>query len=729
MKGEIADMRSRFVLIVGLCVLAVCATLYAGARPSDADNSICQRYQIQILGSGGIDGQPQTMSVYGYEESINGGNENLIVECDADGNPTGRAFEYGTQVGATIQRTEVDAYSLDPNETHKLYSVQCLPAILYKGDTPLEPSWADTGGAQLIVYCPYSTLQNNWQWMVYQFTNDDPWPVVAHVKETLGNCGETWNGDEPFAASQTKYLKLDLNSNLVGQNIAQQLWTWAEIHLNQDPLAPPTPPPDGYSGPPYPNYTTDPEADDHSSICWTADGWQGLTILPWEGTGDYFSSDDFWAYEQGFTQVPTWVPNPGEDPHWGQIQYDVVPSSILVKTPGFSVSSMPGNLSYAIVSADNLPGMPKIIPGGLGVFQTAQPASGQYATAYSWEKYSYQYVSAGIFSSLSSWWNFVYSQWPNLTNISGSTYWGTFYTEKNGGNIVSWELSGENVEYILYSAGAMSSGVDVGEEASCTCPADGQWYLFSTGDSKAPYVREESTPGYVLLTGSYDQITAVTKSQNWNVYTLGYAGCTVQQHIEVSNPGSAPVTFYLAQGEDVELNNSVLVAPNADDQGTVTIPAGQSVWLTSSFGMPQKTYYGGGYVAPLSWYNYIEPPNGEDYQALASDFGVGSCRPITGRVYAWTATGIKNTCVAYDWGGYWIDDGGEGDIEVFLGDNNCNPGLCGGLVYDGAFQGGLDSDVDAKIRSIQNNGYATWTAQGVIEGVFDGSLVYYIKAY
>jgi hypothetical protein len=705
--------------IISLLLLLLVFTAVCLPGPVSADPA---RQWVSLVTGADGSGNPIYAWVYGYYASAGGGTGNLFIQCDpATGNPIGEAYISGQQVGTKSEQEQVPVVTYQA-QTHKLYAVEVFPDLLWKGDVGLLPYWAASN--QLAVNCPFYTLPDNWTWMVYAFNNDNNWPVVADVTNCgLGSAGEALPSPmyEYFGAGQTKYLRLEINSNLNGQSVAHDFWTVANIHQNLDPLA--TPP-----------FVTDPPAYDGTGVCWSGDDWEGLTFNS-ISNGEYvpyYTSQDFWALQPGFVQEPAWVPNPGEDPRWGTIQWNTVPGFVWVQQPGFSILGT-GN---SLIDASGMPGMPYIVGGGYGTFQTSKP-SGPSAVAYSWNNESWRYNYVGYSGSPSNyyyygWSNYVHQHWPNYQNIMGTdpssfvlyNCYGYFYENPSQNqNIIYWSLENGYFSWNEYTPSTSSSGVNIGNLYSISpssCPADGQQHwVFSNGISM-----QSATPGYVPISGSYDQVQSVTYNSGWskNGYYSSMTGATFVQNLQVYNPGPGPVTFNLTGG----LQNGdtyycgYFSVPGAS-QGQVTIPPGQSVWLTSTYSLPQSSYwvYLGGFSDTSSSSvpaSFFTPQYGSAYYQLASDFGTGATRPIntgwSGRVFTWTASGIENNCVGYDYGEYIADD-------TLLGaySSNCSPGFYGSLLSYlrsmtssevTSFQGYYS--VAAKAQPVLNGGHATWSA-------------------
>jgi hypothetical protein len=548
----------------------LCLSLFsAGVSPAHAASDTWN--QISILGS---NGQIQVINVFGHPESLNGGTGNLLVEDNTIGMPTGRVFQNGVQIGTTTTEVPVVVQQLGPVQTHTLYAAENYPYVLYKNQVRLMQIGTATGSNGVLSYsappvpvtCPYSSLSGDWLWMIYQYSNPNNWPIVAYVHESLQN-GESFNGYEYFAANQTKYLKLNLNSNIVGKSISF-LATDAQTHQNLDPVAPP-------------QYVNDPEADDRTGVNWTAGEWEGLAVAQGGSSGvvangtyvPFYTSKDFWALRPGFVTAQTWVPNPGEDSHWGTVQTTTTPGFMWGQQAGFSAYLSNGSSGTLLVDANGMPGMPYVV-SGYDVVKTA---------------------------SLTATWN------------------------KNGVNNYSWT----NVSFV--------------------------------------------------------------------------------QHVDVANPGPSPVTFNLTGGvEDYDTYLGTDFTTPAADQGTVTIPPGGSVWLTSTFTGQTKNYQG---QVTATYYPRAFYGSG-GYSGLIPGFGVGCTRPIGSRYFSWTASGIANQDVAYDYGVLW---GNQSITGYSVNSSYATPGFIGAMLDN--VTGMTASDLarflgyNSKIQQVENSGYATWSAQ------------------
>jgi hypothetical protein len=697
--------RKPIFLITFLMLLFVILTLFFPGQGS-ADPSM--QWASLATGADGNGNLIYTM-VYGYYVNVGSETSNVFIQCDVTtGKETGPAYVADLQVGTINQQEQVPqvTYQLDPVQTHKLYAVENFPGMLWKGDVNLEPYWAASN--QLSAVCPYTALPDSWRWMIYQFDNENSWPVAADITNGgLSGVGETWTGYEPFSAGQTKYLRLMLNANLNNQSVANNFWTVANTHQNLDPLAPPIPPAAR-------NYITDPEADDSSGINWSADEWEGLTFNG--GSSSYYTSQAFWALQPGFIQEPSWVPNPGEDAHWGTIQWNSVPGYVWVKQPGFSIQ----DYGSGLIDASGMPGMPYVVGGGYGPLQSSKP-SGPSTPAYSWNQESWKYD--GGYGTIAypygtAWGTYVSQHWPHYQNIGGTdpmsflTCGASGYFYENPGvnqHIIYWAYGFAAFDWWENVSNGSSSGVDLGSNITLpSCPANGKqnWLITPGNPYTDPSISLQSvTPGYEPISGSYDQVQSV----NW--YVNHYTGGTYVQNLEVCNPGPDPVTFNLTQGiENTDTYYGYHYSIGAPQGGQVTIQPGQSAWLTSTYSLPQNSTDGDGFCAPKAWYYW----NGAGY-TLDSDFDVGSTRPINvpTRVFSWTASGIKNNCVGYDYG-ECVTDGTVLGAYGF----NCSPGFYGSLLsYVNAmtpseitnFQG--YSSVAEKVQSVESSGYATWTAQ------------------
>jgi hypothetical protein len=688
-----ALLRRPFVILsILLLLLAAASILFP--EPGSADAT--RQWASLVTGVDG-NGNVAYSQLYGYYAAVGGSTSNVFIECDPfTGNETGYAYVSGQRVGSISHRYPVVSQELDLTQRHTLYATENFPNVLWKGNVNLQPYWAASN--QLSATCPYLALPGDWKWMVYQFCNNNKWPVVAKVRVTLGGVGETWEGYEPFSAGETKYLRLQMNGS-VGptSSVGNNFWTWANIHQNLDPLAPPV-------SVLLRDVVNDPSADDGTGICWSADQWQGLSFS--QGSYNYYTSKYFWALQPGFRQVPAWAPNLGEDAHWGTIRWDSVPGYVWVRQPSFNLISK-GSTLY--VDARNMPNMPYVVSGSYGSFQTSAP-SGPSVTAYSWNKVIWQPTSTyGIYDLQGShnWLPYIQQHWPGYVNISGDPtyayegYSGLFYVSSSSQNIIRW--------YAYYSYGlkirwdeyapVSSSGIDYGGNITCkSVPADGQWHVITNSS----YAREvqQATRGYLPIYGSYERISS----------TNGSSSASFVQNIQVYNPGQATASFNLTQGlQDGDAYFSdYFTTPGASQ---VSIPPGSSVWLTSSYSLPQDTYSNNGHqVAANEWYYSIGSS-----RYLPPDFIVGAVRPIgSDRYFAWTASGIRNNCVAYDWG-YYV-------YKNTLYSVRTNPGFSGGLLdYVTAMTPedliaftGNTGGVTTKINSVKNNGYAAWTAQSII---------------
>ena len=83
----------------------------------------------------GVDGNGNILYtwVYGYYVSINGGSDNVLIQCDpATGNPTGESYISGQQVGTTKQTEQIPQVSYNDNgPTHTLYARAELPQYFH----------------------------------------------------------------------------------------------------------------------------------------------------------------------------------------------------------------------------------------------------------------------------------------------------------------------------------------------------------------------------------------------------------------------------------------------------------------------------------------------------------------------------------------------------------------------------------------------------------------------
>jgi hypothetical protein len=640
---------------------------------------------------------------YGYYADVGGDTSNVFIECSpSTGDITGYAYVSGQRVGSIIHKVPVVTQVLDPTQKHTLYATENFPSVLWKGSVNLQPYWAASN--QLSVTCPYQSLPGDWKWMVYQFQNNNNWPIVAKIRVTLSSAGETWEGHEPFGANETKYLRLQMNSSIgPSSSVGNNFWTWANIHQNLDPLAPPV-------SVLLRDVINDPRADDGTGICWSADMWEGLTFN--QEASNYYTSNAFWSLRPGFRQVPAWVPNPGEDAHWGTIRWDSVPGYVWVRQTGFVPFSKG---STPLVDARNMPGVPCVVPGSYGPFQISTP-SGPFVTAYSWNKVTWQYT--GVEGSYRfqpasyNWLPYIQQHWPGYVNIRGNPTnadydgaSGSFFISAGSQNIIQWSVRYSGGLYIQWYeyAPVCISGMDYGGNITFPgVPADGQWHIIYSGS----YISEKRqvTRGYLPIYGSYEQISS----------TNGSSSAAYTQNIQVYNPGPATITFNLTQGvqDGDRYFKDYFTTPGAS-QGQVNIPPVSSVWLTSSYSLPQESYANGGRsLAAQTWYYR----KGSSYD-LSPDFSTGSMRPIdSDRIFAWTASGIRNNCVAYDWG-YFVSKG----YLFTVGSNNANPGFSGGLLsYETAMTTvdlvkfiGNTGGVATKIQSFLNNGYTTWTARSI----------------
>jgi len=714
--------RKPFFLITFLMLLFVILTLFFPGRGS-ADPSM--QWASLATGADGNGNLIYTM-VYGYYVNVGSETSNVFIQCDVTtGKETGPAYVAGQQVGTINQQEQVPqvTYQLDPVQTHKLYAVENFPGMLWKGDVNLEPYWAASN--QLSAVCPYTALPDSWRWMIYQFDNENSWPVAADITNGgLSGVGETWTGYEPFSAGQTKYLRLMLNANLNDQSVANNFWTVANTHQNLDPLAPPIPPAAR-------NYITDPEADDSSGINWSADEWEGLTFNG--GSSAYYTSQAFWALQPGFIQEPSWVPNPGEDAHWGTIQWNSVPGYVWVKQPGFSIQ----DYGSGLIDASGMPGMPYVVGGGYGALQSSKPP-GPSTPAYSWNQESWKYD--GVYGTIAypygtAWGTYVSQHWPHYQNIGGTdpmsflTCGASGYFYENPGvnqNIIYWAYGFASFDWWENASNGSSSGVDLGSNITLpSCPANGKqnWLITPGNPYTDPSISLQSvTPGYEPISGSYDQVQNITTQTNYtkNGPVTSITGVTYVQNLEVNNPGPGPLTFSLTGGkENGDTYFNYYFSVSAASQGQVTIQPGQTAWLTSTYSLPQSSYeiyLGGGSdgspYAPASFWT----SDGSGGYIIASDFAIGATRPVDastwgGRVFTWTASGIENQCVAFDQGNWLAND------TIYTVSNS--PGFNGGyLNYVGAMTPmelasfvGNTGAVATKIQQVENSGYATWSAQ------------------
>jgi hypothetical protein len=90
----------------------------------------------------------------------------------------------------------------------------------------------------------------------------------------------------------------------------------------------------------------------------------------------------------------------------------------------------------------------------------------------------------------------------------------------------------------------------------------------------------------------------------------------------------------------------------------------------------------------------------------------------------WTASGIENSCVAYDWGDYISRD----NSLYSICSGNADPGFYGSQVYDGQILGTVEAGVTAKIDSVKKNGYAVWSADCILVTNRDGGHFQCIRA-
>ena len=513
--------------------------------------------------------------------------------------------------------------------------------------------------------------------------NDDGWPVKATAQLTgLGGYGDSSYAPspEPFAASQTKYLRIQLSNSVgVGTEVGSSFVTDATLNYNGDPLAPPL----SMLGRdvvnnPFATASNNQDGLSAGSSVETRDMWQGLKFQS-PGSSVYYTSLNFWALQPGFVQEPSWSPNQGEDPHWGTLQYTTTPGYVAVQQAGFGLAGSSGQY----VDASGMPNMPYVIGGSYGSFQTSRP-SGPCVPAYEWS-----------------------------SKIWKTGYWG----------IAEFD----------------NSGTDTGADVTCSdVAADGQWhytgYVYYQGQYYDNY--EQVTPGYLPINGSYDQVTAASGHYNYpknGAPKWYWDSATYTYHELVYNPGPGTITFSQSQARE---NGDTYYCAYFDvgSAGTVQISPGQYAWLTSTYTMPQSTYtvYLGGFqdvtgpIAPSAFWTYYNNGSGNAY-TLHSDFGVGCCAPAS-RLNVFSASPILNQCVDYDWGIY--DTHGT---EYSVSSSNANPGVIGSGVWYAPTMTpsevysvlGYNSKTSAIVGGAS---YASWSAQVKLFSVKQDGWYSYVTA-
>lgn len=641
-------------------------------------------------------------TLYGYWIDANG--KQVFVECDQNGTPIKGWVNNGSFVTKTRQVLDGYTTQQDMSKTTYVFSPECWFGPLWKGTINLAPAWSFYGSVTpMKVASPYGSLPETWRWVVSEYDNENPFPVMTDVIQSLGSGGESYSGQKYFGPGEQKFLLLKLNSSLP-VSTGGMLGTCAYVNINYDPQAPTTPV----------NYVNNPPADDGTGTVWTAHLYQGISISNYTQSNHY-ANGGIWGLVPCFKEIPVWNPEPG-DPYWGTLSFQSVPAWewTVVGGCGYTTSN-PYYEAY-------VPNTPYIVPGFYGspVIDPSQ-ISGPYDTCYVWNRKDYTHTYWSAWGTVSTdWASYVNQNWPNFVNISGNISYaynssGYFYTDASKSCIIKWYWgNGSVVRWSAYDGQNWTSGITYNTDPY-SVPNDGQDHLY-WDSSNSCYSVVNETQQYAPIYGSYEQIQAVSRSKSWPYYPTD---CTVQHHAVVYNPSDQALQFIMTKGlqNGDTYYNDYCTIPGAA-QGWVTLQPHSYTELTSTYSLPQSTYdfYGG--IVPREWFTDLSYA----HHPVADDFVPGSCRPVN-RMYEWQITGIQSNMVGYDWGEYVISGGG-----YFMDES---PGLNGGYIdmerdmtpiemnsyLSRASYGSyvIDSTAALKARAIMaNGGTTTWGMKSVL---------------